>query len=251
MNLQGEYVYVVEESIKSGERVYKVGESLNILHTMSLYEKGSQLHILVHVNNSYKAHQEILWQLMKYDCVTQRDDIGREYFQGNLYTILNVVSLNAIMFGKFKELKYTARLDEHDSDSVRESKDTSKKTENVVNTKPDNNIEDPVVIISEYLTDNIRTLEGQTIKAISFYKTVMNESNLPMRFHYSMFTEIMRKHKIKECDTVHGPVFIFPVVQSKKENVMGFINANDGKSYYTLEEAIESHPEGSYRIYKR
>ncbi len=40
MNLQGEYVYVIEKSVKSGERIYKVGESLNILHTLSLYEKG-------------------------------------------------------------------------------------------------------------------------------------------------------------------------------------------------------------------
>ena len=52
MNLQGEYVYVIEESIKSGERVYKVGESTHILHTMSLYAKGSQLRMLVNVSNS-------------------------------------------------------------------------------------------------------------------------------------------------------------------------------------------------------
>jgi hypothetical protein len=170
---------------------------------------------------------------MKYDCVTHRDDIGREYFQGNLYTILNVVSLNAIMFGKFKELKYTARLDKHDSDSARESKDTSK--------KPDNSFEDPVVIISEYLNDNRRSLEGKTMKAICFYRTVM--SACASNIHYSMFTEIMRKHKIKECDTVHGPVFIFPVLQSKEENGMGFINenvANGEKSYVTVKEAINS-----------
>jgi hypothetical protein len=223
MNFKGEYVYVIEERefIKCGEKIYKVGRSAHILSRMAQSPNGSQVRMLVNVNDSVKAEQEIRRQLKKYCDITHRKDIGAEYFQGNLCLIINVMSQVANML--YEERKDTipqdAYLEESDSDSVCDSDDigdtstdASEDTEDMVDTKPYNNIEDPVVVINEYLANNTSDIEGQTVNAIDFYKTVMSATNLPKRFVYTRFVAILNKYKIKEYYTVRGPVFMFPVV---------------------------------------
>jgi hypothetical protein len=148
MNFQGEYVYVIEESefIKCGEKIYKVGRSAHILNRMAQYPNGSQVRMVLNVSDSVKAEQEILCQLKKYGDITHRKDIGSEYFQGNLCSIITVLSQVSNML--YEERKDTvlqdAYLEESDSDSVCDSKDTddtstdaTEDTGDVVDTKPE------------------------------------------------------------------------------------------------------------------
>jgi hypothetical protein len=301
MNFQGEYVYVIEERefVKSGEQVYKVGRSANILKRMAQYPNGSQVRMVINVNDSVKAEQEILSQLKKYGDITHRKDIGAEYFQGHLCFIINTMSQVANML--YGERNYTVlqdvNLEESDSNNVCETEvinDTNEDVEDVevledvedvevledvedvevledvevvedvvVDTKPDNSIEDPVVIINEYLTNNASDIDGKTVNAIDFYKTVMGAVNLPKRFAYTRFVAILNKYKIKEYDTIHGPVFMFPVVpktaivyedlmcetKSNEQNMMDFISeyiVKDVSSYFTLKQAKDAFKASIY-----
>lgn len=106
MNFQGEYVYVIQERefVNSGEPVYKIGRSQCILKRMAQYPNESQVHMVVKVADAMLAEKYLIGQLKNYHDIVHRKNIGTEYFQGDLRTIMNTVLHVANMIhGKYKD----------------------------------------------------------------------------------------------------------------------------------------------------
>jgi len=96
---QHQYLYVIHtrEYINLNQPVYKVGRSNQPLSTdgitkrMEQYPKESIQKAMFHVENSVKAEFHTLAQLNLCKDLKQRDDIGFEYFEGPIKTILSII----------------------------------------------------------------------------------------------------------------------------------------------------------------
>ena len=96
---QHQYLYVIHtrEYINLNQPVYKVGRTNQPLSTdgitkrMEQYPKESIQKAMFHVENSVKAEFHTLAQLNLCKDLKQRDDIGFEYFEGPIKTILSII----------------------------------------------------------------------------------------------------------------------------------------------------------------
>lgn len=88
-----DYIYIIHERefINSKESIYKIGKTTNeIQKRYSNYPKNSRLLFTQHVNNCHRVEKDIIKELTKKTKV--RIDIGREYFEGPLDYIIQIVS---------------------------------------------------------------------------------------------------------------------------------------------------------------
>lgn len=188
MNFDGQYIYVVKERefINTNENVYKIGSSMSGTANTPI---GSNVYMIVKVYNVAEVEEEIVTQLKKCKSLIHYSCIGDEYFQGDIITIMNTVS-QAIMLLSDKETD--------------DSSDGSSEEEIACS--------DPIVLISNYIVDRKETLQGQSIDAMQFYKTVMSSVKLQNPFTYNKFTALLTKHRIYEQKMAYGPCFVFPSI---------------------------------------
>jgi hypothetical protein len=99
MNFQGDFIYVIRERefINSGDDIYRVGRSGNISQRMANHPKGSSLRLILKVGNAVQAKHEVLSRLNTCKYLVNCTDIGEDYFQGNLDTIISIVTQVAAM----------------------------------------------------------------------------------------------------------------------------------------------------------
>ncbi len=85
-----EYIYLLQERefIKTNENIYKIGKTQQSnLKRFNSYPKGSVLLIQITCSNCKKAETELINLFSnKYK---KRNDIGREYFEGNYKQMIN------------------------------------------------------------------------------------------------------------------------------------------------------------------
>ena len=275
MNFDGEYIYVIEERefVKTGEFIYKVGISARIIKRMAEYPLGSHVHMVAKVNDAVKAEKEILQLLKKYNTIIQRKDVGTEYFQGDICTIISVISQVVIMLqGDYADIPLQYDVFDHDIEAEEINTDTCISDTDVVEThikdeegsddmvdkiQDDTNAKesyiDPIVLVHKYIFNIKSELQGTSISAIEFYETMLETINLPRNFKYNSFTTVLKKHKIGEIDTVCGPMIIFPdeteetnqpfTEKNKKKSMIDFVNKHivkENGSYFTLKQAKQA-----------
>lgn len=88
--MQG-YLYLIHlrEFINSNENVYKFGRTSDVYFRCKNYPKGSKVVFCVEVSDQVKAEHELIEMLSTQ--FEQRTDLGREYFQGDWYSIAQVI----------------------------------------------------------------------------------------------------------------------------------------------------------------
>lgn len=203
MNFDGQYIYVIKERefINTREEVYKIGSTKSVIDNMAHIPRGSNVYMLVKVENAAKVEEEIVTQLKKCKSLIHYSCIGDEYFHGDIITIINIASQAIVL------LRDVVADDDDDNTSSCESFDEVPEEE--VNEKA---CSDPVVLISKYISNRKEELQGQSIDCVDFYTHVMSSVKLPCHFTYNKFAEILTKHRIYEQKMAYGPAFVFPSV---------------------------------------
>lgn len=85
------YIYVIQvrEFLKANESVVKVGQTEDILRRFYDYPKGSRLIYTCFVSDC-KLSEKIMLQKMKDQFIVRRD-LGREYFEGNIASMIGFI----------------------------------------------------------------------------------------------------------------------------------------------------------------
>lgn len=204
MNFDGQYIYIIKERefINTDEDVYKIGSSSSVSESMSRIPKGSNVYMIVKVNNAAKVEVEIVTQLKKCKSLIHYACIGDEYFQGDIITIINTASQAIVLL---RDEGSTTGDDALSEESLYEPSEQEVEVSKHVSS-------DPVVLISQYIVDRKEELQEDIIDAMLFYKTVMSSAKFPSHFTYNKFAAILTKHRIYEHKMAYGPAFVFPPI---------------------------------------
>jgi hypothetical protein len=94
-----QYIYILQERefIKTGEPIYKIGKTRQVsLGRFSQYPNGSVLYFQLIVPDCDKLEKMIIRNFkIKY---IQRTDIGREYFQGDVFEMMECIYQEVFAF---------------------------------------------------------------------------------------------------------------------------------------------------------
>ena len=82
------YLLQTRESIRLEENVYKIGKTHNIEQRLSQYPKGSILHKKFRVSDRHLSERIMLREFN--EKFKRRDDMGNEYFEGDLREMLKI-----------------------------------------------------------------------------------------------------------------------------------------------------------------
>lgn len=97
------YLIHVREFIKTGENIYKIGQSSrNGMKRIKEYPKGSKLLLLLRLNGYERQIESLLIKKFIYFFI-QRRDIGKEYFEGDcekMKFLINCVTSVAVLIKK-------------------------------------------------------------------------------------------------------------------------------------------------------
>lgn len=85
------YIYLVwqREFVNRNEPVYKVGRTGNIITRMLQYPKGSEVVLAVCTCDMFASELKVRTELSDY--FINRTDIGREYYEGDVNRMLNII----------------------------------------------------------------------------------------------------------------------------------------------------------------
>ena len=212
MNFDEQYIYIIKERkfINTDEDVYKIGSSSSIIDSASHIRKGSNVYMIVKVNNASNLEKEIVGQLKKCKSLIHYSCIGDEYFQGDIITIINTVSQSIVLLRDEVSVEDESSSDESSCDASVQAEVDVEVSDEVGS--------DPVILISKYITDRKEELQEQVIDAVQFYKTVMSSAKFPCHFSYNKFAAILTKHSIYEQKMPYGPSFVFPPIPWRDES---------------------------------
>lgn len=85
------YLYIIHlrEFINSGQEIYKVGRTTDIFRRFNQYPKGSKL-LCVFPTKDPIMHEKLMLHKLC-NKFKNRRDIGAEYFEGSLISIMNII----------------------------------------------------------------------------------------------------------------------------------------------------------------
>lgn len=93
-----EYIYLLRERefVSMNAPIYKIGRSVNWLNRMNSYPKGSEVYLIIPVDNSLWYENKLLEIFEEhYERATINNDgvnfIGNEYFVGNLDEMIYII----------------------------------------------------------------------------------------------------------------------------------------------------------------
>lgn len=91
-----EFIYIIHprEFIKSRENIYKIGRTIKPKQRLSSYPKGSKVYLILPCLDSIEKEKQIL-ELFNNEFI-QRDDLGKEYFQGDVLEMSKLISTNCL-----------------------------------------------------------------------------------------------------------------------------------------------------------
>ena len=90
------YLLKTRESIRMNEDIYKIGRTKNMKNRLSQYPKGSEFITTMKVNDQRMCERVLLYTFK--DKFKQREDMGNEYFEGNLDQMKSVLCDIARLF---------------------------------------------------------------------------------------------------------------------------------------------------------
>ena len=90
------YLLKTRESIRMNEDVYKIGRTKNMKNRLQQYPKGSEFITTMKVNDQRMCERVLLYMFK--DKFKQREDMGNEYFEGNLDQMKSVLCDIARLF---------------------------------------------------------------------------------------------------------------------------------------------------------
>ena len=83
------YLLIEREFIKTKEPIYKIGKTINVTNRMTQYPKGSNVIVIFTVSDIDKIEKDVI---KKFDNLFKnRSDIGREYYEGNIEKMKQVL----------------------------------------------------------------------------------------------------------------------------------------------------------------
>jgi hypothetical protein len=94
--MEGSFLYIlqVRECRRFKESIYKIGRSDQITGRIRSYGNGTQVHMIVKVNDSKKAEKKVIKEFRQ--CFSQKPFYGTEYFEGNL-KLMKILLFNIAM----------------------------------------------------------------------------------------------------------------------------------------------------------
>ena len=233
----GQFIYLIQERefVNSGENVFKVGRSSQLINRISSYPKGSNVIFAVKVSDAVIAETSVLQKLRNSNDVIQRKDIGSEYFQGYEMKLISIVTHVCAT------IDYPSKLI---SKVCTDSDDTCKIPKIITK-----GTRDPVILVNQYLESNIEHLKGKTMLCTEFYNTCMQFWDPNTILNYTQFAAILAKSMIVEKRQMHGPVFVFP----REDPIDKFIEdciIRDPKSFFTIKMAQAAYEDRKYYKFK-
>lgn len=84
------YLLIEREFIKTHENIYKIGVTRNISKRVNQYPKCSKLELSIHVKMAVEC--ETLLKHIFDEKFKNRKDIGREYYEGDIYEMISVMN---------------------------------------------------------------------------------------------------------------------------------------------------------------
>lgn len=129
------------EFMRLGDNVYKIGRTDNVKRRLAQYPKGSRLLFSIYTPDCLTAERELIRHFK--GAYRHREDIGREYFQGESHCMINVITDYVT-----EQLRNIVVIDT-DSDSMETA--TAK--------------QDVSVVLMEYVAENGDALSGQHVRS--------------------------------------------------------------------------------------
>ena len=85
------FIYILQERefVKNNENCYKLGKTINPKQRLSSYPKGSKIFLILKCDDCDRAEKDLI-DMFKTSFFS-RNDIGKEYFQGDLLEMTNTV----------------------------------------------------------------------------------------------------------------------------------------------------------------
>lgn len=114
--MSGSYIYILHERefLVSGEELYKIGRTEDIIRRFQEFPKGSQLKFMIDVPTDKVVNMETKILRIFRKKYTQREDIGTEYFAGNIKCMMQSILgfANGVQFNNDNNQITTNHLDE-------------------------------------------------------------------------------------------------------------------------------------------
>lgn len=195
---------------------YKIGNTENLFLRMGQYPADS---IILHhkfANGNLNKIENDLKKIFRIQ-FTPREDLGKEYFDGNSNSMISIIDLY------FKDHVLNESQD-HESVTQQETiKVTKEKIPKIVKVKTVYVAEDPAIIVSKYINENLTKYSGTVITCSQFYKD-FKAWNITNKFKLMNFLAVSkhlkRQYKVifetKTFDTQFEQVFIFPNLLPKE-----------------------------------
>jgi hypothetical protein len=85
------FIYIIHERefVNSGNNIYKIGKTKSIKNRMSGYSKNSDILDITSVENCLEAERYLIYKFK--DHYINRTDIGNEYFQGDVSSMVKLI----------------------------------------------------------------------------------------------------------------------------------------------------------------
>jgi uncharacterized C2H2 Zn-finger protein len=110
--MSGPHIYILRERefLATGELLYKVGRTRDVMQRFKQYPKGSQLNFVMYVSEDNILGAEKIILCAFRDTFKHRTDIGKEYFEGDILDMVQTV-IN-ILQTTFKNAVHCDKVDE-------------------------------------------------------------------------------------------------------------------------------------------
>ena len=88
--MEGLYLIHTREFISTNKEIYKIGRSSNIENRVRNYPNGSKILLAIISRNSIQCKKNLIKQFKL--TFTQKQFYGNEYFEGNKYEMIEIIS---------------------------------------------------------------------------------------------------------------------------------------------------------------
>ncbi len=87
------YIYIIQERefIKTKEPIYKIGKTVNMKYRMPAYPKNSCLYLCFYCTTNINIVETYFIDVFDQQFIN-RSDIGREYYEGDLWKMIRIVT---------------------------------------------------------------------------------------------------------------------------------------------------------------
>jgi hypothetical protein len=186
------------EFLNNGQNIFKIGRTDNIVKRFTQYPKGSKLYMTYLVDDMFDTETKIKNTLCKH--FITRTDIGREYFEGDLTAILNMIMT---LLSPIQNIHHTETIQIEGGDNTSDTYLVVEQNTDRITLK----IKDPELIIVEFVEEHKDQYSGNVYKTIDIYKQFLNwcELNKHKIANKYISHKEFTMHLSNHFNTVHKP----------------------------------------------